>query len=223
MAPALSPSQQRATFPAAAIGVGEEMTSQGEARSVTVVEVERLFTVEFGPSRSKRFGKALAEARGGARECSEIEPGRYRATFILGEETAAYAALAALLGRVRHWRASEVYEGEEPVSAYHAKEMGWCASSQLKAFGDCRFRFSYGVFPRCSLCPLFDAERAIRDVLGENDPQPATVLEITLGPRLRALLRGELANLAEDPGLDSEVPDFPPEGWGELPREEPPG
>jgi hypothetical protein len=28
--------------------------------------VERLLTVEFGPSRSKRFAKAVAEARGGA-------------------------------------------------------------------------------------------------------------------------------------------------------------
>jgi len=186
-----------------------------------VVQVERLFTVEFGPSRSKRFGKALAEAQRGARECSEVEPGRYRATFLLGEEAAAYAALAALLGRVRHWRASEVYEGEEPASAYHAKEMGWCASSQLKMYGACRFRFSYGVFPRCSLCPLFDAERAIRDMLDENPP-PATVLEITLGPRLRALLAGELANLADEPEPEVEVPDFPPEGWGELPGE-PPG
>ena len=208
------------------------MASQGEGRrpwspairarprSVTVVEVERLFTVEFGPSRSKRFGKAVAEAQRGARECSEVEPGRYRAKFLLGEQAAAYAALASLLGRVRHWRASEAYEGEEPVSVY-AKEMGWCAAAQLKSFGACHFRFSYGVFPRCSLCPLFDAERAIRDVLGENDPPPATVREITLGPLLRALLGGELANLADDPGPDSEVPDFPPEGWGELPRDEP--
>jgi hypothetical protein len=141
--------------------------------------MERRFTVEFGPSRSKRFGTALAEARRGAHECRELEPGRYRATFPLGADAAAYAALAALLGRVRHWRATEVWEDDEPVSAYHAKEMGWCASSQLRMYGACRFRFSYGVFPRCSLCPLFDAERAIRDVLGENPPQ-ATVFEITL-------------------------------------------
>ncbi len=186
-----------------------------------MVQVERLFTVEFGPSRSKRFGKALAEAQRGARECSEVEPGRYRATFLLGEEAAAYAALAALLGRVRHWRASEVYECEEAVSTYHAKEMGWCASSQLKSFGACRFRFSYGVFPRCSLCPLFDAERAIRDMLGENPP-PATVFEITLGPNLRALLRGELPDPDEDGEPDWEVPDFPPEGWGAGPGDEPP-
>src|SRR6266508_5365090 len=185
--------------------------------------MERRFTVEFGPSRSKRFGKAVAEAQRGADKCSELAPGRYRATFLLGADAAAYAALAALLGRVRHWRATEVWEGDEPVSAYHAKEMGWCASSQLRMYGACRFRFSYGVFPRCSLGPLFDAERAMRDVLGENDPPPPTVLEITLGPRLRALRGGELANLADDPGPDSEVPDFPPEGWGELPGEEPPG
>ena len=139
----------------------------------------------------------------------------------MDKDSGAYAVLASFLGRVRHWLATEVYEADEPVSAYHAKEMAWCASSQLKSFGACRFRFSYGVFPRCSLCPLFDAERAIRDVLGENDPPPATVFEITLGPRLEALLRGEPPpDLAEGSGPELEVPDFPPEEWGELPREE---
>jgi hypothetical protein len=161
-----------------------------------VVSVERRFMVEFGPSRSKRFGLAVAEARRGADECGEREPGRYWATFRLGEDAAAYAALAALLGRVRHWRASEVSEGDEPVSAYHAKEMGWC--------------------------PLFEAERAIRDVLGENPP-PATVFEITLGPNLRALRRGELPDRGEDAEPAWEVPDFPPEGWRARPGgEEPP-
>jgi len=101
--------------------------------------------------------------------------------------------------------------------------MAWCASSQLKSYGACRFRFVYGVFPRCSLCPLFDAERAIRDVLGENPPA-ATVLEITLGPRLRALLQGEVPpQLAEGSDPDSEVPDFVPEGWAEPRGNEPPG
>ena len=132
--------------------------------------MERLVVVEFGPSRSRRFGRALVEARSRAGECTEVEPGRYRASFLLGEDSAAYTALASLLERVRHWRATEVYEGDEPVSAYHAKEMAWCASSQLKSHGACRFRFFYGVLPRCSVCPLFDAERAIRDVLGENPP-----------------------------------------------------
>jgi hypothetical protein len=176
--------------------------------------MERQLTVEFGPSRSKRFGKALAEAENGPGECSELEPGRYRASFVLGTDAAAYTALARLLERVRHWRASEVHEGGEPVSAYHAKEMAWCASSQLKSFGECRFRFSYGVFTRCSVCPLFDGERAIRDVLGEN-PLPPLVLEITYGPKLRALLRGELPLDAEEADTEWQVPDFPPKEWGE--------
>ena len=50
------------------------------------------------------------------------------------------------------------------------------------------------------------------------------VLEVTLGPNLQALLRGELPPTLE-PGSDAgfEVPDFPPEEWGELAGEEPPG
>ena len=46
--------------------------------------MQRLVSVEFGPSRSKRFGQALAEARGGPGECRELEPGRYRVRFLLG-------------------------------------------------------------------------------------------------------------------------------------------
>ena len=185
---------------------------------VRVVWMERLVTVEFGPSRSRRFGRALSEAQSGAGECREVEPGRYRARFVLGEDSAAYTDLARLLERVRHWRATEVCEDDEPVSASHAKEMAWCASFQLTSFRACRFHFGYGVLPRCSVCPLFDGERAIRDVLGENPP--GNVVELTLGPNLLALLGGELpSNL--DPGF--EVPDFPPEEWGQPAGEEPPG
>jgi hypothetical protein len=115
-----------------------------------------------------------------------------------------------LLERVRHWRATQVYEGDELVSTFHTKEMAWCASFQLKSFRACRFHFGYGVLPRCSVCPLFDAERAIRDVLGENPP-PGAVRGIEIGQQLHALLTGELApNL--DPDL--EAPDFPPAEWG---------
>jgi len=136
--------------------------------------MERQLTVEFGPSRSKRFGKALAEAENGPSECSELEPGRYRASFVLGSDAAAYTALARLLERVRHWRASEVCEGDEPASAYHAKEMAWCASSQLKSFGECRFRFSYGIFPRCSKMAAFDvAESATSATSATSRRKPA--------------------------------------------------
>jgi hypothetical protein len=109
--------------------------------------MERLVTVEFGPSRSKRFGKALAEAQNGPGECSELEPGRYRTRFVLGTDSATYTGLARLLERVRHWRATEVCEDDEPVSAFHAKEMAWCASFQLKSFRACRFHFGYGFCP----------------------------------------------------------------------------
>ena len=183
--------------------------------------MERLVTVEFGPSRSKRFAKALAEAQSGAGECSELEPGRYRVRFVLGEDPAAYTSLARLLERVRHWRATEVYEDDEPVSAFHTKEMAWCASFQLKSFRACRFHFYYGVLPRCDVCPLFDAERAIRDIFGENPPS-GMVFEITLGPNAQALLQGEPPpDLAE--GSAPQVPDFVPEAWAEPAGEEPPG
>jgi hypothetical protein len=44
--------------------------------------------VEFGPSRSKRFGKAVVEAQSGAGECDEIAPNRYRTRFALGRDPA---------------------------------------------------------------------------------------------------------------------------------------
>jgi hypothetical protein len=110
-----------------------------------------------------------------------------------------------------------VYEDEELVSTYHAREMAWCASSQLTSFRSCRFRFYWGIHPRCSLCPLFDAEQAIRDVLGENPP-PGVVLEITEGPNLQALLQGELPSL----DLGWRAPDFPPQEWGDFTGEESP-
>jgi hypothetical protein len=179
--------------------------------------MERQVTVEFGPSRSKRFEKAVVEAQSGPGECSETEPGRYRVRFVLGQDSAAYAGLARLLERVRHWRATEVYEDDEPVSAYHAREMAWCASSQLESFGDCRFRFYWGSFPRCSLCPLFDAERASRDTFGENTPI-GMVFEISLGPNLRSLEEERPPHL--DPGW--KAPDYPPPEWGRAGGEEPP-
>jgi hypothetical protein len=185
---------------------------------VRLVWMERLLTVEFGPSRSKRFGKAVAEAESGAGECNELEPGRYRTRFVLGEDSAAYTGLARLLEHVRHWRATDVYEDDELVSVFNAKEMAWCASFQLKSFRACRFHFGYGVLPRCSVCPLFDAERAIRDIMGENPP--GNLVELSLGPKLRALLAGELPS---DLDQDFELPDFPPEGWGEPAGEEPLG
>jgi hypothetical protein len=189
---------------------------------VRVPAMERRVTVEFGPSRSTRFAKAVSEAQSGPGEWREVEPDRYRVRFALDSDAGLYVGLARLLQRVRNWRATEVYLGEEPVSTFHAREMAWCASSQLKLFGECRFRFSYGVFPRCALCPLLEVERAVRDMLGEN-PLPPVMIEIQYGPRLQALLQGELDKLNQEFPEDWQVPDFLPEEWGGHSGGEPAG
>jgi hypothetical protein len=203
--------------------------------------MERLLRVEFGPSRSKRFAKAVALAQSGPGECAESEPGRYRVSFLLAGEAALYSALGRLLERVRHWRASEVYEGDELVSTFQAKEMAWCASFQLSYFGECRERFQWGVMPRCALCPLFDSERAIRAGMRE-EPAPAEHpeaaffsdsfqlspeadatlvidLDVLFNPDLMAELDGKVPDWMD---LSRLVPDFPPSEWGEPAAEEPP-
>ena len=197
-----------------------------------MIEVERPLRVEFGPSRSKRFGQAVALAQSGPGECAEIEPGRYRVRFRLAREADIYGALGRLLERVRHWRASEVYEGDELVSTYQAKEMAWCASFQLNTFGECRERFHWGVLPRCALCPLFDSERALRAGM-RNEPVPGERSQAAFGLRDAALIVGAdfamIANLdylfdsdvmavleGEIPewlDLSALIPDSPPEEW----------
>jgi hypothetical protein len=197
--------------------------------------MERLLRVEFGPSRSKRFGKAVALAQDGPGECAESEPGRYRVTFLLAGEAAIYSALGRLLERVRHWRATEVSEGDELVSTYQAKEMAWCASFQLSTFGECREPFRLGVMPRCALCPLFDSERALQAGLRK---EPVT------GARVQAAFPGDDANLIPEPdfsmitdvnflfhpdimrelegeipewmNLSPLIPDSPPEEWPDI-------
>ncbi len=99
--------------------------------------------------------------------------------------------------------------------------MAWCASSQLAWFGECRVRFFYGVPPRCALCPLFEVERAVLDVLGENTPN---MIEIRL-PRLEAILAGEeppppLIAPPVDPNW--RIPDSIPREWRQQLGEEPP-
>src|SRR5713226_3282861 len=101
-------------------------------------EVARVLRVLFGPSRSKRFGAAVAVARSGPGVCRELEPGRYQVRFLLSTAAETYSGLGRLLEWVRHWRATEVYEQNELVSSFQAKEMAWCASFQLSSFGECR-------------------------------------------------------------------------------------
>jgi hypothetical protein len=82
-----------------------------------------MVSVEFGPSRSKRFARAVAEAEDGAGECVQLEPGRYRVRFELGDESARYTSLACLLHRVRGWRASETYDQDGTLLLYHTSDI----------------------------------------------------------------------------------------------------
>jgi hypothetical protein len=208
------------------------LRSSSVVKNFRFVSMERLLRVEFGPSRSKRFAKAVALAQGGPGECAESEPGRYRVTFLLANDAALFSALGRLLERVRHWRASEVYEGDELVSSYQAKEMAWCASFQLNYFGECRERFQLGVMARCALCPLFDSERAIRAgmrkerVPGERyepafDLHNAALivgsdfamiinLDFLFNPDIMRELDGEIPDWLD---LGPFIPDSPPEEW----------
>jgi hypothetical protein len=199
--------------------------------------VERVLTVVFGPSRSQRFGKAVAVARGGPGECTEVEAGRYRVGFLLGTDTDTYKGLGRLLEWVRHWRATDVYERDELVSTFQAKEMAWCASFQLSTFGECRERFGFGVLPRCGLCPLFDSERAIRAGIRE-EPAPGerfeaasrwellavpgftnvTDLDFLFNPALLTLLNWKIPDWID---LSPLVPDSPPDEWPETAGDQP--
>jgi hypothetical protein len=207
---------------------------------VRVGRVERVLTLEFGPSRSKRFKKAVEEACGGAGECSELEPGSYRVRFVLGRDGHVYTSLARLLQRARNWRATEVYEDDRLVSSFNAREMGWCAAFYLSSFGECRERFGFGVLPRCGLCPLFDSERAIRagireepapgerfeaasrrddfELLAKPDFTIVTDLDFLFNPDLLRLLNWNIPDWMD---LSPLVPDSPPDEWPETAGDQP--
>ncbi len=142
-------------------------------------DAERNLTVFFGPSRSKFFPEAVTYARAVAKEVAEPEPERYRAAFTLGADPDAYAHASALIERVRRWQGSEVYLGPIPVSPVIAKDMGWCAGDQLRRHGTYRYRYFIGVPRRCPACPLYEPERAEREMRGEGAPPPIG-LEIEL-------------------------------------------
>jgi hypothetical protein len=196
--------------------------------------VERLFTVVFGPSRSKRFAKAVESAQLGPGECTEIEPGRYQVCFRLGTDADVYKRFAWLLERVRYWRATELYDDdEEQISAFHAKEMAWCVAFHLETSGGCRAQFGLGIMPRCGVCPLFDSERAIRAGFhDEQTPEDSSATDvdlldgdaggwaIVLGPEMVALLARELPDWLD---LTRLFPDQPPQEWTEPEADAPCG
>jgi hypothetical protein len=207
---------------------------------VRVGWVERVLTVEFGPSRSKRFRKAVEETQSGAGECSELAPGSYRVRFVLDSDGRVYTSLARLLQRVRHWRATECTRATSsslptPPARWPGVPRSICAASER-----CRERFAFGVLPRCGLCPLFDSERAIRAGIREEPPsgqrlqafssrnaferlpEPdfsrVTDLDFLFNPDLLRQLNGKIPDWMD---LSPLVPDSPPDEWPEPPAEQP--
>ena len=176
--------------------------------------MERLVTVEFGPSRSKRFGRAVAEARSGAGECGEPEPGRYRTRFVLGTDSAACTGLARLLERVRHWRATDVYEGDEPVSVFHAKDIKVSGCLKLlaraRAVQRCRAWRPISSSGGCPVAPAAgDNSRSFADPsgwAGQKSGQPSgsraegVRVDRSTGqprPRARACVRARIVTSAD--------------------------
>ena len=125
--------------------------------------------VEFGPSRSKRFAKAVAAAQNGPGECQELEPGRYRVSFVLGRDASVYVGLARLLQWVRNWRATEVYQEEEPLPTFHTRDIeivdcpfrgtGWHRAGVRSAGVLCGF--SAGASPTCLGQPVVGARECV--------------------------------------------------------------
>lgn len=117
--------------------------------------------ITFGPSRSPEFPRAVefAQVNAGA---VEVEPGRWRATFELGElDQVPYARAADLLHAVKRWRSMRVEVDGEAERWYVATAMLECARGYLRTWGRCGFRYRYDIPQRCGPCPLFDRDRAM--------------------------------------------------------------
>ncbi len=149
-----------------------------------------ILTVTFGPSSSPNFRRALDYARRVA-EAEEIEPGRWRARIELEtEQPQTFARAARLLEHVQGWRTSDVELDSEPELFWAVRAMAWCANGYLRSFGRCTFTYWSEVPARCHRCPLFDPERAERELSAERAASPMLVIAPT-------------------------VPDHVPEGWAE--------
>jgi hypothetical protein len=117
------------------------------------------------------------------------------------------------------------------VSAFHVKEMAWCAAFQLGRYGACPEGFRLGVLPRCGVCPLFDSERAIRAGLPQEqafeaqsvidtDDSDIDGVTLVLSPEVIALLARELPDWLD---LTRLFPDQPPREWTEPEGDAPSG
>ena len=108
-------------------------------------------TVTFGPSSSILLPRAIAYATRHARTSAEVSPGTWRAAFTLRDDPDPYAHA------LRNWKATEVQIGGSLEPLFPALAMASCAREWLRRVGACRAAFPLGPWPKCELCPLYDA------------------------------------------------------------------
>ncbi len=129
------------------------MLNMGPMAAPPPIEV----TVTFGPTSSILLRRAVGEATRHASTCAEIAPGVWRASFALGGDPGPYARAHRLIQLTGSWKATEVEVGGSPESIIPVLSMTECARGWLRRTGACRASFPTGPWPKCELCPLYDA------------------------------------------------------------------
>jgi hypothetical protein len=118
-------------------------------------------TVNFGPSRSDLFARVVRYAERWASELLELEPGVWRATFLLeASDPTRFARAERLVNYVSGWKASELEVDGEPEIGWVVLAMLTCAYGYLKLHGRCGHTYREAVPVRCRCCPLFDRQSA---------------------------------------------------------------
>ncbi len=128
---------------------------------------EVVLKVTFGPSRSPLMCRAISYATEHAQEMTELEPGVWRASFRLGAEERPYGEAAQFVAMVGRWHGTVLEVDGSPELRSATQYMLVCAREWLRREGRCaeRFRVAQG-WPKCRLCPLYDAEWAAESGAG---------------------------------------------------------
>lgn len=114
-------------------------------------------SVTFGPTSSILLPRAISYATQHAGTCAEVSPGTWRASFSLGADPEPYARAHRLIQLVGTWKATEVQVSGSAEGLIHIQSMTECARGWLRRVGACRASFPTGPWPKCEICPLYDA------------------------------------------------------------------
>lgn len=119
--------------------------------------------VSFGPTTSANGARALAIA---ARFGAGGRAAGARTTILtsIDVDRAPYPFLYELLGLVKGWRSTAIEIAGEPEPAYVVQSMLHCARGWIRSKSTCGERYYNEVWAKCWVCPLFEEERAHREV-----------------------------------------------------------